>query len=284
MSKRPINEIRVGKTRAPAKTDKLTAAKIGKGELEELGKRIAVHFEKMQACETQAREKAGLELRKADDHRDTISQLLAEAKAKCDGGGFKAFKKKYCPNLGRSRLYELLAIGSGKKTLEEHRAEKRKSVAKSRGKKSTTPPVVDTSEVEPVKKTTLLETGEVITSPPADDDDPAASAEKQKAKFAALEAQETSPAPSEPSDTKSSSISAVATDQPETPKHKSANVADSAQQEFDSHLLRLVQMTGKAKAARFANTAVPSEQLLELSRFIFNVYNLKDRQEVKSVA
>jgi hypothetical protein len=93
-------------------------------------------------------EKAGVELRKANDNWTTVTQLLAEAKAKCSTDGFKAFKKKYCPDLSRSRIYELLQIGSGKKTIEESRAAKRKSVAKSRGKKeSATDDVADKSAV-----------------------------------------------------------------------------------------------------------------------------------------
>jgi hypothetical protein len=145
----------------------LTAAQIEKDcpvEVQALGNRIAAHLQKMRDYEAKAHEKAGVELRKADDHWHTVTQLLAEAKAKCDVGGFKAFKEKYCPNLSRSRIYELLAIGSGKKTLEEIRAEKRESVAKSRAKVSTTdPPVVDKPEADHVTQT-LLESGEVITS------------------------------------------------------------------------------------------------------------------------
>jgi hypothetical protein len=133
------------------------AAQIEKGELELLGKQIAAHLQKMRGYEAKAQEKAGIELRKADDHRNSVSQLLAEAKAKCDGGGFKAFQEKYCPDLGRSRIYELLSIGSGKKTLEESRAEKRKRVAKSRSKVSATsssvadkPPKVQPAQCMPL--------------------------------------------------------------------------------------------------------------------------------------
>jgi hypothetical protein len=125
-----------------------TAAQIEKGKLDDLGKRIEAHLEKMRGYEAKAQEKAGVELREADDHFNTITQLLAEAKAKCDTGGFNAFRQKYCPDLSRSRIYELLAIGEGKKTLEEIRAEKRARVAKSRSKKvsATPPPVADKSE------------------------------------------------------------------------------------------------------------------------------------------
>jgi hypothetical protein len=151
---------------------KVTAKQIEKGcptaiEVEALGYRIAAHLKKVRDYEAKAHEKAGVELRKAEDNWTTVTQLLAEAKAKCNAGGFKAFKEKYCPNLSRSRIYELLEIGTGKKTLEESRAAKRESVAKSRrGKKvSTTNDVVDKSAVEPspaaIGKVSVTESAEV---------------------------------------------------------------------------------------------------------------------------
>src|SRR5438309_4374312 len=128
----------------------VTAAQIEKEgcppEVQTLGRRIAAHLQKVRDYEAKAHEKAGVELRKADDNWTTVTQLLAEAKAKCSTDGFKVFKEKYCPDLSRSRIYELLQIGSGKKTIEESRAAKRKSVAKSRGKKvSATDDVADKS-------------------------------------------------------------------------------------------------------------------------------------------
>ena len=130
----------------------VTAAQIEKEgcppEVQTLGRRIAAHLQKVRDYEAKAHEKAGVELRKADDNWTTVTQLLAEAKAKCSTDGFKAFKEKYCPDLSRSRIYELLQIGSGKKTIEESRAAKRESVAKSRGKKeSATNDVADKSAI-----------------------------------------------------------------------------------------------------------------------------------------
>ena len=46
---------------------------------------------------------------------------------------------------------------------------------------------------------------------------------------------------------------------------------DTALREFDGHVLRLLQMTGKAKPARFANTSVDVAELLRLSRFLAEV-------------
>jgi hypothetical protein len=115
-------------TPPPHSPQLVTAAQIKKGcpaEVETLGRQIAARLQKVRDYEAKAQEKAGVELRKADDNWTTVTQLLAEAKAKCDAGGFKAFKERYCPNLGRSRIYELLQIGSGKKTVEQVKAEGR---------------------------------------------------------------------------------------------------------------------------------------------------------------
>ena len=104
------------KNTRPAKFDDV---QIEAGALKDLGERIAAHLKKVREYEATAREKAGVELQKAQDNRDSIAQLLAEAKAKCRDLGFKAFKEKYCPDLGKTRLYELLSIGDGRKTPEE---------------------------------------------------------------------------------------------------------------------------------------------------------------------
>ena len=51
----------------------------------------------------------------ANDHLIAIDQLLAEAKELCDGGGFNKFRELFCPQLGKSQAYALLAIAAGKK-------------------------------------------------------------------------------------------------------------------------------------------------------------------------
>ena len=55
----------------------------------------------------------------------SISCLLKEAATFCDKRGFNAFRKRHCPSLGKSRAYELLAIATGKKSIEQSRAEGR---------------------------------------------------------------------------------------------------------------------------------------------------------------
>ncbi len=118
-----------------------------KAELEEIGKQIAARVKIMQDYNAAAEVKAGHDLRKAQDERDTINDvLLVQARAKCKEAGesFEKFRKQYCPDLSRSRLYAVLAIADGRKTVEQERAEKRESVAKSRAKASSTSAVGDT--------------------------------------------------------------------------------------------------------------------------------------------
>lgn len=149
------------KTKA-VKVAKFDDIQIRNGALEQDGRRVAAQLQKMRDYEATAYEKAGHELRKMDDFWDSLTQTLVEVKAKCRGTGFKAFREKWCPDLGRSRLYRLLQIGRGDKTLEEARAEDVKRKAKSREKA-----VRDKANVtdSPGPKLLLLGTGEVVESP-----------------------------------------------------------------------------------------------------------------------
>ena len=82
---------------------------------------------------------------------DTIDHLLADAEKLCGPAGltFEDFKKTYCPELGRSRTYEVLAIQDGRKTIEEIRAATRKRVAKHRANVTDKPSVTsDPAESE----------------------------------------------------------------------------------------------------------------------------------------
>jgi hypothetical protein len=97
----------------PEAVVQVTADQIEKdcpAQLSNLGKRIAAHLEKADKYDD-----------KANNHRISAGQLLAEAKQACDDGGFTAFRERFCPNLGKSRAYELLAIASGKKSVEQVR-------------------------------------------------------------------------------------------------------------------------------------------------------------------
>ena len=94
--------------------------------LQDLGKRIAVYLEKARRSDE-----------KAKQYYTTIAQHLAEAQRICDDVGFKAFREKFFPDLGKSRVYELLQIATNKKSIEQINASRRERVAKHRAKKAT---------------------------------------------------------------------------------------------------------------------------------------------------
>ena len=93
--------------------------------LQQLGNEIAARIRK-----------ANKQIEQARDHAISVNQLMAKAKELCDGGGFHAFQKKFFPDLSKSRVYELLAIGTDKKSVEEIRADTRVRVAKHRANRA----------------------------------------------------------------------------------------------------------------------------------------------------
>jgi hypothetical protein len=114
---------------AEAKTvaePKFTATQIEKNcpaRLQQIGREIA---ERLKKAEKQAK--------LAADHVIAVDKLLAEAKGLCDTGGFNKFRELFCPQLGKSQAYALLAIATGKKTLPEHRAAERDRKRRTRAK------------------------------------------------------------------------------------------------------------------------------------------------------
>lgn len=105
---------------------KLTATQINKDcpkDAEQWGNQIVGHYKKALQYEG-----------KAEQQWIAIGQYLAKAKEACDAGGFEAFRQKFCPAIGKSRTYELLQIGTSKKTVEELKSATRKRVAKHRAK------------------------------------------------------------------------------------------------------------------------------------------------------
>jgi hypothetical protein len=90
-------------------------------------------------------EKARKYKEKSAQNTIAAGQYLAEAQKLCDRGGFKAFREKLCPNLAKSRAYELLKIATRKKSPEEIRATTRERVAKHRANRRSSVTVTETS-------------------------------------------------------------------------------------------------------------------------------------------
>ena len=119
----------------------VTAAQIENGcpeRLEALGNRIRAHLEK-----------AGQAERRADNHHTSAGILLAQVKEACTEGGFAAFRERFCPNLGRSRTYELLQIAGGTKSAEEIRAENAERNRRHRAKQKAAELVRHVTDTEP---------------------------------------------------------------------------------------------------------------------------------------
>ncbi len=106
--------------------------------LNEIGREISARITKL--------DKIGA---KAVDMVDSIDCLLKEAEGLCDAKDFTSFKNTYCVELGRSRVYELLAIRDGRKTIEDIRAATRARVAKHRASKHVTDSASVTSSALP---------------------------------------------------------------------------------------------------------------------------------------
>ena len=83
--------------------------------------------------------KADKQTEQARNHLIAVNQLLAEAKGLCDEEGFNKFREMFCPQLGRSQAYSLMAIATGKMTIAEHRAQERDRKRKTRANKKTAP-------------------------------------------------------------------------------------------------------------------------------------------------
>ena len=110
---------------------KFTAADIEQdcpAHLQQMGKEIAARLKKI--------EKIDKYVEQAENHTISITQTIMRAKELCDEGGFNSFQERFFPNLGKSRVYELLAIGTGKKSIQEIKASTRLRVTKHRANKT----------------------------------------------------------------------------------------------------------------------------------------------------
>jgi hypothetical protein len=152
---------------APQRTEpKVTAAQIEMGcpaRLQWIGEEITKRV-------NEAQEQTKL----LDDHVIELKKLIAEAKGLCDGGGFDAFRERFFPTLRKSRVYELLAIGTNKKSVQDIKAGTRARVAKHRAKKAEVPDSVTvTEDPEPKAQGAPTEDGKVHSIVPEQTPEPA---------------------------------------------------------------------------------------------------------------
>jgi hypothetical protein len=122
---------------AAQKANRLAAEAKSKDALEQHAKRVAALYKSMREFEAHAEEKAGFELKKAAEKRAALDQALVKARELCTAAGedFKTFQEKYAPNYKRTRLYQVLAIADGRKTVEGVREEERERKRRQRAGK-----------------------------------------------------------------------------------------------------------------------------------------------------
>jgi hypothetical protein len=214
---------------------RLTAMQIESGEnlpprLQEIGKQIEARVVKVAMYQG-----------KAIDMFDSIGRLLDEAKEFCDTSGFDAFKRTCCPTLGKTRAYEMLAIASGKKALEDVRAEIRERVRKHRANKTGRRHSVTVTE----------KSGPDV-------------AEGAPAELASSDA-----------------AGIVPDQTPEAAKSRNATAKDDASLDISEGILDLISKTRGQKPERFAATYVQADDLAELGKFFTDLANFKKRSAVR---
>jgi hypothetical protein len=216
-------------------------------ELQELAKRISVQYEKARRYEE-----------KADQHDRSIGQHLAKAREACDEGAFNAFREKFCPYLGKSRVYELLAIGENRKSLEETRKTNRERVAKHRAAKSIT---------------SVAPHGGACFG--------AAAAGDQGVRYVTDEP-EPHVAPREISKV-AGNTGSEPTPEPQTPR-RAYTPNDQALITFSAIVVDLLRRTAKQRPERFAATSVPADDLARLGKFLTDVASLaKSRPRLNAI-
>jgi hypothetical protein len=194
--------------------------------LREIGKQIAARLEKIDK-----------QIEQAENHSISVNQLLDEAKELCDEGGFNAFRETFFPNLGKSRVYELLAIGTNKKSFEDIKASTRARVAKHRANKAPTSNSVTVTEKS--------------------EQDPEAQG-----------------APEEHGEVEAPSLASEQTPEPTKPGRAIAP-GDEAVHWFNTFVLEFNHRIAKHPPERFAATDVPVGVLARLGKVLTDVANLK---------
>jgi hypothetical protein len=262
------------------KTIKITAADVENDcpvILQDLGKRIAAHWEKARKCEE-----------KAAQHDTSIAKLLVNAKQVCDEGGFTAFRERFCPKLSQSRAYELLSVANNKKSVEEIRGATRARVAKHRANKAADSVTV-TESTKPAHEA-LTRVGGVGTIKTAlEQPEPAESRGTITPNDGALnhadsvtvtESTESAQEAATPVDGLGT-INTVAEQRPEPAKPRRAVARNDGVNHFSEAVVELVRRTRKCKPEHFAETSVSADDLAELGKFLTDLAVLKNSRAMR---
>jgi hypothetical protein len=147
-------------------------------------------------------------------------------------------------------------VAEKKGSITEHKR-KRKTVKKAAARRAAkTKPIEAPVDAKIESPVTVTES--------AVEDEASTSAEGRKAEYAGLDLTFPNAAAAAPPATNGASAAS-------TKSHKAVAAEDTALHEFDGHVLRLLQMTSKAKPGRFAKTGVNVPGLMRLSNFFAEV-------------
>jgi hypothetical protein len=246
---------------------KITAADLKRGcpqALQDWGKHIAAHYEKARKYEE-----------KADEHYRSMAHYLAQAQAACDDGGFAAFRKRFCPNLSKTRAYQLLEIANGKKTIEDIRAGTRERVAKHRAKRASdsvtvTEPHDHVAEPEEIcgDSVTVTEYHQVVEPR----DIPSDSVTVTECPDHVTDAEEI---PEIEDQAEPGSLDQKEAPDPEKPR-RAHTPRDQLLFDFSAHVLEVLRRVNKHKPERFAKTSIPVDDLARLGKFLTDLAQLKN--------
>jgi len=191
-------------------------------------------------------EKARKYADKVEQHHIAAGKYLAQAQAACDDGGFAAFRERFFPKLGQSRVYELLSIATNRKSVEEVRASTRERVARHRAKSASNSLIIPESPDRAAASVTVTESHQH----PAE---PEESLEIEDQVEAGSAAEELAP-------------------EPETPRRAHT---PNDQIGFSAVVAELRRRIGKFKPEHFAKTSIPADDLAKLGRFFTDLAQLK---------
>jgi hypothetical protein len=248
------------------KTVRITATDVEKDcpvILQDLGKRIAAHWEKARKSEE-----------KAAQHYTSIAKLLVNAKQACDEGGFTAFREKFCPKLSQSRAYELLSIASSKKSVEEIRAAGRARVAKHRANKAADS--VTVTESTELAHEAVAPVGGVGAIDTASEQPP----EPAKSRSRAVK-------PNDGALNQADSVTVTESSQsaheaaPEQPRG-AVLPNDLALNHFSTIIVELVRSTRKRRPEHFTETTVGAGDLAALGEFLTDLAVIKNSRATRA--
>jgi hypothetical protein len=224
-------------------------------QLEQDGKYIAAEIKTARKYEAAFKEKAGVELEKANNHWLAATQRLVAARILCAEAkvSFKQFKEKWAPDVSRATLYRVIAIGSGKVDIEEQRQNWREEQQERRAKKKGESQTKSKSETDKPKQAAADAVTESIVP----------------ASFGAPKTESTKPEPAKTEPAKATKP------EPAKPEPVATDMASLSKFEEGVEMLRKIMTQ---PAAKFAVTYISTADLASVADFLKLVAEKKTKK------